>query len=243
MLERMLFSWITEPKLKEAQKRCIHKWSPKNINKAKKHTLTNPHEYTKAHIHTHAHVFCACWKISSLILSIITSIQVHADSSFQYGDQADSHASCAVGWERVRASRFILVPWQLVSAEKANSLVKLKILPDVFVPSQAEWPWPRPTSSYLRLPRWTHLYSESTPTALVLLGFWVLVISPAPPHFSHSVCVHACICVHVGVCAYVGPRRQQRLEDSLCYPSSHTGITCVTFRERVFHWNETHQVG
>lgn len=87
------------------------------------------------------------------------------------GDQADSHPSCVGGWERVRASRLTLVPRQLVSAEEANCLVKLKILPDVFVPSQAERPWPRPTTSYLRLPRGAHLYSESTPTVLVLLGF------------------------------------------------------------------------
>lgn len=42
------------------------------------------------------------------------------------------------GWKRVLASCFTLVPRQLVSAEEANCLVKLKILPDVFVPSQAE---------------------------------------------------------------------------------------------------------
>lgn len=144
------------------------------------------------------------------------------------------------GWKRVCASGFTLVPWQLVSTEEANCLVKLKILPDNFVSSQAEWPWPRPTASYLRLPRGTHLYSESTPTALILWGFWILVISPSPPHLSHSVCVHACICVHVGERAYMG-LRMQRLEDNLCYPSFDIGIACVTFW--VFHWNETHQVG
>lgn len=138
VLERTLFSWITEPKLKKAQERCIHKWSPKSIQKAKKHTLTNPLEYTQTHIH--AHMFFACWKISSSIPSIITSIQVHADASVEYGDQADSHPSCVGGWERARASRFTLVPRPLVSAEEANCLVKLKILPDVFVPSQVERP-------------------------------------------------------------------------------------------------------
>lgn len=49
-----------------------------------------------------------------------------------------------------------------------------------------------------------------------------------------------CICVHVVVCAYMGPG-MQKVEDNLCYPSSDTGITCVTFRGRVFHCNETHR--
>lgn len=86
VLERTLFSWITEPKLKKAQERCIHKWSPKSIHKAKKHTRTNPHEYTQTHIHIHvffAHVFFASGKLVhrySLLSPLSRSMQTQVFS-------------------------------------------------------------------------------------------------------------------------------------------------------------------